>query len=260
MSQSIALPREEESEGSDENELKYTRLHGTMMITAWIVFASTAILFARFGRNLAFGSKKKLLGEAIWFQFHRLFACLASVLTLLGFFFILVASKGTWVETDEGLEYVHSILGVIVFSIGVFQAWIALFRCHPDGAYRFIFNWIHRLAGVVSFLLSIPTLFTIAIYLDSERTGMIIILSIWSAWIVIATIVLQLVSIFAQKFSRKQKYRENNEFDLSNPDRSTDNSDDSDSKTSSKIIIFILSTHVCVSLALAIALIVLVWT
>ena len=71
----------------------YISAHGTAMVIAWMVFASTAILFARYGRSMRFGSKEKLLGEIIWFQVHRFAACMATVTTLLGFFLILVQTN-----------------------------------------------------------------------------------------------------------------------------------------------------------------------
>ncbi|CAF4658239.1 unnamed protein product, partial [Rotaria sp. Silwood2] len=144
--------------------------HGVVMIIAWIIFASTGILFARYGRSIRLGSRRKLLGENIWYQIHRLAACLTTILTLLGFFFVLAYAKGAWVASDEGLEFVHSVIGGIVVSCALLQAWMALFRCHPDSSFRFIFNWLHRLTGSLSFFLSIPTIFTIAAHMETNRT------------------------------------------------------------------------------------------
>jgi len=41
--------------------------HGTVMVLAWMVFGSTGVLFARYGRVLRFGNQRQCLGKSIWF-------------------------------------------------------------------------------------------------------------------------------------------------------------------------------------------------
>ena len=55
--------------------------HGTVMIVAWVVCASTGILFARYFRHLRFGDRRTLLRADIWFQTHRAFFLLAAIMT-----------------------------------------------------------------------------------------------------------------------------------------------------------------------------------
>ena len=45
----------------EEEDETYEHAHAIVMILAWMVFASTAVLFARYGRSIRFGSKQKLL-------------------------------------------------------------------------------------------------------------------------------------------------------------------------------------------------------
>ncbi|CAM4874460.1 unnamed protein product [Rotaria socialis] len=165
----MAISRDDTVETEVEDDT-FEYAHGTVMIFAWMVFASTAILFARYGRAIRFGSKDKFLGEKNWFQIHRLLACLTSVTTLLGFFLILVQTNAEWVRVDEGQTFVHSVLGGIIVCCALWQAWMALFRCHPDGSYRFIFNWLHRLTGSLAFFLSIPAIFIIVEQLGPTST------------------------------------------------------------------------------------------
>ena len=191
---------------TEPEDHSFASAHGTVMIFAWIVFASTAILFARYGRRLQIGSKEKFFGDLIWFQGHRTIALLATVATLLGFFLILVQTKAAWVKPSDGLGYAHSVLGGIIVCCALIQAWMALFRCHPESRYRFIFNWLHRITGVLAFLLSIPAFFTTAMFMDMNETGMIIILSIWSVWVVIIFILMELIQLrIRQSSSPKRK-------------------------------------------------------
>ncbi|CAF4492287.1 unnamed protein product [Rotaria sp. Silwood2] len=256
----MATPTDETPVEAEEDDT-FEYAHGTVMILAWMVFASTAVLFARYGRKIRFGSKDKLLGEHIWFQIHRFVACLTTVLTLLGFFFILVQAKGDWVKADEGLVFVHSVIGGIVVCCALIQAWMALFRCHPDGSYRFIYNWLHRLTGVLAYFLSVPTIFIIITTFDNNRTGMIVILSLWSAWVVIIVIILEIIRLgIGPSFSGKMVKGNGAElYDLNGPPSVNTESDEGDtSHWHARILILILLNFI-VSIALAIPLIVLLW-
>ncbi|CAF2050852.1 unnamed protein product [Rotaria magnacalcarata] len=238
----------------EDNTFEYA--HGTVMIFAWMVFASTAILFARYGRAIRFGSKDKFFGEKNWFQIHRLLACLTSVITLLGFFLILVQTNAEWVGVDEGQTFVHSVLGAIIVCCALWQAWMALFRCHPDGSHRFIFNWLHRLTGSLAFFLSIPAIFIIVEQLGKNRTGMIIILSLWSIWVVCIVIILEVIQFFFRKISKKavsQRYE-------TEPSRTrAENDDGSATKSWNNLLLVLFSLHFVISIALAIPLVVLIW-
>ncbi|CAF4713233.1 unnamed protein product, partial [Rotaria sp. Silwood2] len=152
--------------------------HGTVMVLVWMVFASTAILFARHGGTIRFGSKEELLGEKNWFQIHRLIDCLTTVATLLGFLLILVETQGTWITSDEGLTFVHSVLGGMIVCCALLQSWMALFRCHPESSLRYIYNWLHRMTGTLAFFLSLPTIFIMVTIFNENRTGVIVILSL----------------------------------------------------------------------------------
>ena len=45
--------------------------HSTVMTLAWIVFASTGVLFVRYDRHFRFADKSKLFGVYMWLQMHR---------------------------------------------------------------------------------------------------------------------------------------------------------------------------------------------
>ncbi|UJR20394.1 hypothetical protein I4U23_023525 [Adineta vaga] len=90
--------------------------HAMVMIIAWMIFGSTGILFARYGRTIRLGNRRQLLGKAVWFQIHRLLLSLTPLLTLLGFFLILVRKGGQWVDLQVAdlRSIIHSIFGGII--------------------------------------------------------------------------------------------------------------------------------------------------
>ena len=97
--------------------------HGTTMILSYMTFASTGILFARYGRSIRIGNRRQFLGKAIWFQIHRFLLSLTALLTLLGFFCILVFAGGQWVDPQkyDTRYFVHSILGGIIVCCVIIQ-------------------------------------------------------------------------------------------------------------------------------------------
>ncbi|CAF1086108.1 unnamed protein product [Rotaria sp. Silwood1] len=235
--------------------------HGTVMVLAWMVFASAAILFARYGRTLRFGSKEKLLGEKNWFQIHRLIACLTTVTTLLGFLLILAETQGTWITSDEGLIFVHSVLGGIIVCCALLQSWMALFRCHPESSFRYIYNWLHRMTGALAFFLSIPTIFIMVTIFNENRTGMIVILSLWSGWVVFIVIILEIIQ-FLRKLSLEAVNKRNDTELAEYTTYSSVNdrkSDATDLAPWNNRILILFLLHIVISIALAIALIVLIW-
>ena len=174
--------------------------HGTAMVLAWMVFASTGILFARYGRSIRLGSRRQLLGKALWFQMHRFLLSLSPLFTLLGFFFILVFAHGQWIDprSSDIRVFLHSVFGGIIVCGVIIQMWLALYRCHPHSRFRFIFDWSHRVIGFLTFLLSFPTIFLIVVLLPTYRTSLSIVMSLWIAWTV-------MIIIAFERIERQQK-------------------------------------------------------
>jgi hypothetical protein len=166
--------------------------HGMVMILSWIVFGSTGVLFARYGRPLRLGRRRQLLGKALWFQIHRFFLSLSSLLTILGFLLILSRAGGQWVNphSDKRL-FAHSILGGTMVCCIIVQIWLALYRCHPQSRFRFIFDWSHRTIGLLVFILSIPTIFLPIAFFSRSRIDLYIIISVWAGWIVIVILIFE---------------------------------------------------------------------
>ncbi|CAF1266842.1 unnamed protein product [Adineta ricciae] len=173
--------------------LTLTQVHGLVMVIGLMIFASTGVLFARYGRSIRFGNRRQLLGKAIWFQIHRFLLSISSVLTLLGFLLILVRKGGQWANlvTSDIRAFIHSIFGGIIVCCTMVQVWLALYRCHPQSRYRYIFDWSHRIVGLTVFILVIPTIFLISDAMSRFRPNLVPIFSCWMGWIVIVVLVLE---------------------------------------------------------------------
>jgi len=257
------IPDDTTSNNSSSQNYTLASAHGTVMIIAWMLFGSTGILFARYGRSLHIGGQVKILGKHIWFQIHRFALCTTAIATLLGFFLILAENQGQWVSvTDDAHLFTHSILGGMIVCCAQIQVWMSVFRCHSDSRFRFIFNWMHRLTGLFAFTLSIPTIFLITFVLPDYQNGLITILSLWSAWVVIIVITFEIIEYRSRKTSAlstgsRKKYESTTTNSSSNLEM--DRIDDANMQSFTKIKLFLFSLHIIIAIGLVIPLITLIW-
>lgn len=246
-----------------EEDYRFANAHGTVMIIAWMIFASTGILFVRYGRFLHIGKEMRILGKVIWFQVHRFALCVAAIATLLGFFLILAQTEAQWVDiNDGGRVLAHSILGIIIVCCAQIQLYMALFRCHSDSRFRFIFNWMHRLTGLLAFTLSIPTIFLIVSTFSKYHAGFVAILSIWSVWAVIIVIIFEIIEYRSRRFSilstdSRRRHQANGDHRSSNDEM--DGIEDASTQSFNRIRLFLFILHIIIAVSLAISLIVLIW-
>lgn len=252
----MSTSNDNNDDSTDENDT-LTRVHGTVMVIAWIIFASTGILFARYGRLLHIDGRIEFLGELLWFQIHRLTLSIAAIATLIGFFLILVQKQGQWVDKEDARIYAHSILGIIVICCTELQVWFAMYRCNPNNRFRFIFNWIHQYTGLLAFILSIPTIFLVISTLENFRRGLIIILSLWTGWIILIVLIFEIYEYHYKKTNNRSYEISNNTYPTENIDYDrTQNSNLEYYNRIKKILFFI---HVIIAIALTISIIVLIW-
>ena len=160
------------------------------MVIAWMFFASTGILFARFQLNsirlycLIFKIFKyfhryykyllpntKLCGVKFWFVVHRPAMICVPIISIISFLIILSDENWTWIPLDEPAVFAHSIFGIVAIGFSFFQVFskyficriiffiikiskvlIAFLRCGPEHPKRFIFNHFHRTVGLTAFL------------------------------------------------------------------------------------------------------------
>ena len=182
--QKVQLNRKEtvNSDGGDQPKTSLLKAHGIIMVFAWILFVSTGILLAQFFKKS--WPERTICGKAVWFAAHRVVMSTAALLTIVGFILILVYENGRWVEQDLKREFAHSIVGIIVICFAIIQPIMALFRCKPDGRFRFIFNYAHGIVGFSAFILSIVAIFLAMFFtqFDFEAGKEWAIVAAWSCW------------------------------------------------------------------------------
>ncbi|CAF1005279.1 unnamed protein product [Rotaria sp. Silwood1] len=220
---------------------------------------------ARYGRSLRFGTRRQLLGKSAWFQIHRLLLSISSLLILLGFLLILVRNHGQWVQPKlhEWDSFVHSILGGTIFSCSIVQLWLALYRCKPNSRFRFIFNWSHRIVGLLIFGLSIPAMFLMISQAKTNRTVLITAISFWTAWIVIVIIICEKIEykkpVFALSMTNNARQDDTNQENINTnvrPDTEATTQLNTGSQYHNQIKLLLLVIHIIISVTLSVLLIV----
>uniref|UniRef100_A0A183CIV8 ascorbate ferrireductase (transmembrane) n=1 Tax=Globodera pallida TaxID=36090 RepID=A0A183CIV8_GLOPA len=138
------------------------KCHGILMTLAWLLFAPTAILFGRFQRD----PLKRVLGDHLWFQVHRLLNTLTVICVLVAFVCVLSGIGGVWagptiyLSAKENFAWpsLHALFGLITVLFTVFQPVSALFRCHPDSSARVVFNVLHAITGYIGWISAMITI------------------------------------------------------------------------------------------------------
>ncbi|CAF2787133.1 unnamed protein product [Rotaria sp. Silwood2] len=103
------------------------------------------------------------------------------------------------------------------------------------------------------------------VHRKTNRVGLIVIMSLWSAWVVIIVVLLEIVRLYLLRMSSMTVNRSmnNREFELANttlpPTVKVQQAEDVDSKLSNNMILIFLFVHMIVAIALATPLIVSIW-
>ncbi|XP_077861580.1 ferric-chelate reductase 1-like, partial [Saccoglossus kowalevskii] len=139
--------------GGDVNLPTLPKVHGSLMMFGWIVCASIAIICARYYKPMWPG--RQLLGQKVWFTFHRSLMVI-NVVCFSAAFVVIFVHVGGWViyTSTSDKQFIHATIGCIVVGLGLTNPIMALFRPHPTNDNRWIFNWAHFSVGTSAHILA----------------------------------------------------------------------------------------------------------
>ncbi|XP_037036556.1 putative ferric-chelate reductase 1 homolog [Bradysia coprophila] len=155
------------------------RIHGSMMIVAWIGFASVGIIISRYFKTT--WVKHKVFGSDLWFFLHRMLMIITWCLTIISFAVIFIDLDG-WAN-----PYPHEIFGIIATVICFLQPIIAMFRPNVSSPKRKYFNLTHIFCGFLAYGLAIIAMFFAVPLHDSGLPS-------WINWVMTAFLVFHLLS------------------------------------------------------------------
>lgn len=169
---SLTIPRNLEA-----SQRVLIKVHGVLMIIAWIGTASLGIFMARYFKKT--WVDQTISGKQAWFLWHFICMVLTFVLTIASVIIIFV-------EIGEWRTSVHSLCGIIVTTFVILQPLGAVFRPDPTSKHRPVFNFLHLSFGNITHILAIITIF-FAVPLSNAR------LPKWTSYILITFVVLYLL-------------------------------------------------------------------
>ncbi|CAL2031004.1 unnamed protein product [Caenorhabditis brenneri] len=143
---------------------QFSKAHAILMIFGWLLFVPTGFIFMRLGKDLFV--EEKIFGSPVWFQVHRAANFMGVVCICASMLCIYISQQWTWKGTGSGSKYwteVHTDLGVISTVLAVAQPINSLFRCGPTHSQRYIFNWAHRMVGIIAYTLALTAIIIAAV-------------------------------------------------------------------------------------------------
>ncbi|XP_068945353.1 putative ferric-chelate reductase 1 [Petaurus breviceps papuanus] len=161
-SQKVNISEPTEAEGSFPSTPILIKVHGSMMLIAWMTSGSIGMVFAHYWKGVMV---KQVLGKELWFQVHRSLMTFTVIFALIAFILPFVHVQG-W----SG-NWPHPIIGCIVMVLAFLQPVIALFRPPPHHKRRVFFNWFHGLNGFVLRILSVAVIFLGLQSVDASANG-----------------------------------------------------------------------------------------
>ena len=160
----------------------------------------------------------------------------------------------------------HRLLGFVVTGATVLQIGMGMFRCGLQSRYRFVFNWVHRSIGILAFASSIPTIFLIVSVFRNSRSGLMVILSVWTGWIVIIVTVFEIIQLRCRsnllvKVNWVENVRHEHELHDNTMRQAsiTSGGEDLELDKFSNLKLFLFLFNLFVAISLSVALIVLLW-
>ncbi|XP_059169378.1 putative ferric-chelate reductase 1 [Physella acuta] len=195
--------------GKVEEESALIKAHGSLMVGAWVFFASVGIVAARYYKPVW---KYSLCSQKAWFLIHRFSMVIVFCATAAAFVIIFVKEK-EWSYIDvEGKKFLegHPIMGVIVMALTLINPIMAFFRPHPGTAKRPIFNWAHWFVGTAAHILGIITIFFGVQLPDADCPYYVVyILAAYVAWQIFVELLLEFISCIGRKKDRSDVYELN---------------------------------------------------
>lgn len=190
---------------SSSSKRLFVLLHGMLMLLSWLWLVASAITAARYLREHWLNYTP--FGLRIWFHMHRTMNALAVFVVTVAVLLIFVGKGWRWTgpavgrTSEQNLSpgSIHSVIGAVAVGLMLAQPIGALLRCDHGSKYRSIFNWSHRIIGLISFVLALISIVLAVIYFHVWAVRWCAIL-----FYIIYLILLTLMIVLAQKASSQK--------------------------------------------------------
>ena len=133
------------------------KLHGALMVVAWMGSASCGMFFARYLKET--WRHQNILGKDVWFSIHAGHMSTTFVLTVISFCIIVYERGFLKYDFDFIKKNPHPALGMTTVLCAFVNPFMATFRPNPEDTYRWLYNWLHWLVGIIAWFAGIVAIF-----------------------------------------------------------------------------------------------------
>ncbi|CAO1330498.1 unnamed protein product [Diamesa serratosioi] len=154
------------------------KIHGCLMVFAWIGTSTVGIIVARYFKKTWVGSQ--MFGKELWFVAHQFCMGTTVILSIIAFTIIFI-------DVGEYLTNYHALLGTATFAFCLLQPIAGLLRPSPSHRFRKYFNIAHFTFGNVTHLMAFVTIILAVTSLKRPE------LPEWTIYILIASFVVYIV-------------------------------------------------------------------
>ena len=139
------------------NDKKFIKAHGALMVFSWLFLAVIGMTTARYCKGNFAG--KKLFGKDLWFPIHQLCMLLVWIIVMAALVIMLVKFKVNPLKLEAVKVNAHAAVGMASCCLAFVQPFMAFLRPGPDSGKRWLFNWTHRLVGESAFVLAVAAIY-----------------------------------------------------------------------------------------------------
>jgi len=133
------------------------RLHGLLMLCAWVGCAGVGMILARYFKNTWRG--KQLGGKDLWFVFHRTLMVLTVLLSITAVVLVMVEVDIQPLALSNLKNNAHPVIGLTCVLLAILNPIMAVFRPHPGAPGRSLFNWAHWAVGNTAHICAVVAIF-----------------------------------------------------------------------------------------------------
>ena len=184
----------------------FFRLHGLLMLVAWLGCAGVGMILARYFKKTWRGTQ--ILGKDLWFQFHRLLMILTVLLSMAAVVLVLMKVDIQPLALSSLKTNAHPIIGLCCVVLAIIQPIMAAFRPHPGAPGRNFFNWVHWAVGNTAHCCGV-----VAIFLAGTLAKAKLASNSWWTWTMLGYVIFHFLvhislSFLMAKEERSSKVRD----------------------------------------------------
>ncbi|KAL4236262.1 DOMON domain-containing protein frrs1L [Mactra antiquata] len=182
------------------------KIHGCMMIVAWMFLASLSIILARYYKHQ--WPEGRACGRRVWYQSHKIMMLTVCACVLASFILIWVHTKGLpKLYGTNSMQKAHPTLGIIIMGLTIINPIMAFLRPGNGTANRPVFKYVHGFIGTALYVLAILNIILgVTLPKVGAKSYTVWIVVAFGIYVVIFEIIMETHECYLIRTGRKSDY------------------------------------------------------